>query len=335
LPQQIQKAQLDAASAKSAFDAADKVYNSRKDLFQQGALPRRELDAAEVALVAARSQNEQAKKQLADLQRVGKEQALKSAEGQKVSAEGKYHGAAVQLSYSEIRSPIDGVVTDRPLYVGDLATANQPLLTVMNISRLIAKGHIPQSEAALLKAGNPAQLKVPGMDDPIEGKVTLVSPALDPGSTTIEVWVEANKANSNLRPGITVQVAMTVKTVTDAVVIPASAVFKNPEGSGDYVLIAGTDDKAHLKTVQVGIRNSDDAQIINGIKEGDPVIINGGYAVPDGTKIKVEKAEAPEKEGSDTADKKDAVADDKNKVGDKKTDKKNDAAGKPGSKDKE
>ena len=189
LPQQIQKAQLDAASAKSAFEAADKVYNSRKDLFQQGALPRRELDAAEVALVAARSQNEQAQKQLADLQRVGREQALKSAQGTRLSAEGKYRGAAAQLSYSEIKSPIDGVVTDRPLYVGDLATANQPLLTVMNISKLIAKGHIPQSEATQLKVGNPAQLKVPGLEDPMEGKVTLVSPALDPGSTTIEVWV--------------------------------------------------------------------------------------------------------------------------------------------------
>src|SRR6202140_3609590 len=148
LPQQIQKAQLDAASAKSAFDAAEKVYNSRKDLFQQGALPRRELDAAEVALVAARSQNEQAQKQLADLQRIGKEQALKSAEAQRLSAEGKYHGAAAQLSYSEIKSPIDGVVTDRPLNVGDVATANQPLMTVMNISRLIAKGHTPQAEPA-------------------------------------------------------------------------------------------------------------------------------------------------------------------------------------------
>jgi HlyD family secretion protein len=319
LPQQIQKAQLDAASAKSAFEAAEKVYNSRKDLFQQGALPRRELDAAEVALVAARSQNEQAQKQLADLQRVGREQALKSAQGQRLSAEGKYRGAAAQLSYSEIKSPIDGVVTDRPLYVGDLATANQPLLTVMNISKLIAKGHIPQSEAAQLKVGNPAQLKVPGIDEPIEGKVTLVSPALDPGSTTIEVWVEAKKPNPALRPGITVQVAMTVKTVKDAVVVPAAAVYKNPEGNGNYVLVAGTDEKAHVKPVQVGIRNGEDAQIASGIAVGDPVITSGGYAVPDGTKIKVEKPEAPEKagadkEGADNADKKDAGdADDKDK----------------------
>jgi HlyD family secretion protein len=329
IPQQVQKAELDAASAKSAFDAQGKIYNSRKDLFQQGAIPRRELDTAEVALVAARSQNEQAQKQLADLQRLGKEQALKSAQGQKMSAEGKYLGAKAQLSYSEIRSPIDGVITDRPLYVGDLATTNLPLLTVMNVSKLIAKGHLPQSEAAQLKAGNAAEIKVLGVEEPIEGKVTLVSPALDPGSTTLEVWVEARKPNPALRPGITVQVEMTAKTDKDALVVPAAAVFKNPEGGGDYVLVAGTDDKAHLKTVHVGLRSADSAEIISGIKEGDPVITTGGYAVPDGTKIKIEKPEAPEKEGA-AGDKK-AVADEK----DEKKDAKKGAPAKPDDKDKE
>jgi hypothetical protein len=94
-------------------------------------------------------------------------------------------------------------------------------------------------------------------------------------------------------------------------------VYKNPEGNGDYVLIAGTDEKAHVKPVQVGIRNGEDAQIASGINAGDPVITAGGYAVPDGTKIKVEKPEAPEKAGAgkagaDKADKKDADdADDK------------------------
>ena len=53
-----------------------------------------------------------------------------------------------------IHSPIDGVVTDRPLYQGELATANQPILTVMNTSKLIAKAHVPQSEAVLLKVGD-------------------------------------------------------------------------------------------------------------------------------------------------------------------------------------
>jgi len=319
LPQQIQKAELDAAAAKAAFDAQQKVYDSRKGLFQQGALPRRELDAAEVALVQARSQNEQAQKQFADLQRLGKQQALKAAKGSQESAQGHYRAAAAQLSYSEIRSPIDGVVTDRPLYVGDLATANQPILTVMNTSKLIAKAHIPQSEAATLKVGNPAELRVPGLDDPVKGRVSLVSPALDPGSTTIEVWVESSQPNGAVKPGMTVEVSMISKTAKDAVVVPTAAIFKNAEGA-DYVLLAGSDGKAHQKTVQLGVRNAELTQVAAGINPGDLVITYGGYAVPDGTQINIEKPGADEK----------AVADK-----DKKPDKADSSVKPPANKDKE
>jgi len=304
VPQQLQKAELDALAAKSAFDAAQKVYDSRKELFQQGALPRRDFDSAEVTLAQARSLNEQAQRQLTDLQRLGKEQALKSAQGSRLSAEGKYRGAEALLSYSEIRSPIDGVVTDRPLYVGDLATANQPILTVMDLSRLIAKSHVPQSEAAVLKVGNAAELKVLGLDEAIKGRVSLVSPALDPGSTTIEVWVEASKPNPALKPGMTVEVSMTAKTVKDALVVPTPAVFKNTDGA-DYVLLAGSDGHAHLKTVQAGVRNAEFTQIVSGVVANDPVITSGGYALPDNTQIKIAAPEAAEKEGGDKADKTD------------------------------
>jgi HlyD family secretion protein len=316
LPQQVQKAELDAVSAKSAFDAQQKVYDSRKELFQQGAIPRKDLDSAEVAFLQARSQNEQAQKQLADLQRLGKEEALRAAQGSRLSAEGHMLGAEAQLSYSQIRSPINGVVTDRPLFEGDLATANQPILTVMNTSRLIAKAHIPESEAAVLKAGNPAELKIPGLDEALKGRVSLVSPALDPGSTTIEVWVEASKPNPALKPGMSVELSMTARMVKDAIVVPTSAVFKNSEGA-DYVLLAGSDEKAHQKTVRLGVHNSELTQIANGVNPGDPVITTGGYAVPDGTQIKIEK---PEEKAAADKDEKDAGKDEKDdKVDNTKT----------------
>ncbi len=309
IPQQVQKAELDAVTAKAAFDAQQRTYDSRKELFQQGALPRRDLDAAGVALAQARSVNDVAQKQLVDLQRIGKEQALKSAHGSQLSAEGQMRTAEAMFSYSEIRAPIDGVVTDRPLYAGDLAMANQPILTVMNLSRLIAKAHIPQSEAAALKVGNPAEIKVDGIDAPVMGHVTLVSPALDPGSTTVEIWVEATKSNAALKPGMTVQVSMTAKTVNDAILVPASAVFKNPDTGADYVVLAGTDQKAHWKTVQIGVRNADRSQVVSGINANDQVISSGGYALPDGTKIKIEVPAPAEKEdkadGSSKPDDKD------------------------------
>lgn len=303
LPQQIQKAELDAKAAKLAFDAQQKVYDARKQLYEQGALPRRDFDMADVALAQARSANEQAQKQLADLQRLGKEQALKSAGGQRSAAEGKYRNAQAQLSYSEIRSPIDGVVTDRPQYQGELATANQPLLTVMNTSRLIAKAHISQSEAVLLKVGNRAEIELPGLDEPIQAKVSLISPALDPGSTTIEVWVESTKPNSALKPGMNARVSVIAKSEEDALVVPAAAVYKSEE-AGDYVMLAGSDKKAHLTKVKVGIRTKELAQIESGIKENDSVITVGGYALPDGTQIQIEATPAPEPEKGGAADEK-------------------------------
>ena len=84
--------------------------------------------------------------------------------------------------------------------------------------------------------------------------------------------------------------------------VPTDAVFKNSEGA-DYVLLAGADEKAHQKTVQLGIRNSDLTQIASGINPGDPVITTGGYAVPDGTQIKIEKPGADEKEAADKEEK--------------------------------
>src|SRR5258708_14791327 len=93
---------------------------------------------------------------------------------------------------------------------------------------------------------------------------------------------------------MTVAVAMTAKTVKDVIVVAASAFFRREE-AGDYVMLAGSDNKAHQKKVQIGIRNKESAQIIGGISAGDPVITSGGYALPDGTQIKIE---APEKEES-------------------------------------
>ena len=289
LPQQIQKARLDAAAAKSAYEAQQKVYDSRKSLFQQGAVPRRDLDAAEVALAQAKSQYESSQSQFEDLQRVEEEQLRKAAGGQLSAAQGKYEGAQAQLSYSEIRSPIDGVVTDRPLYAGDLASANQPLLTVMDMSRLIAKAHLAGADGAALKVGDAAELRLPGVDEPVKARVTLVSPALDPGSTTIEVWFEAVKANPALHPGMTVQVSAIAKTVKDALVVPDSALFRNPDG-GEYLLLAGADARAHVQEVHTGISNAGSTQVVDGLKPGDSVIVEGGYGVPDNTQIKIESA---------------------------------------------
>jgi multidrug efflux pump subunit AcrA (membrane-fusion protein) len=293
LPEEIQKAEAEAQQSKQALEAQEKVYQSRQQLYEQGALPRKELDQSSVEIIQARNQYAIAKRHLDTLLAIGKQQELKAAAGQLESAKGKYMGAQAQLSYSEIRSPIDGVVTDRPLYPGEMAAAGTAVVTVMDISAVIAKAHIPQADAALLKVGDKGTITVPGLDEPVEGAVTVVSPALDPNSTTVEVWLEARNPKQRLKPGTSVQLSLTAKTVKDALVVPAAAVISAADGSS-AVMIAGSDGKAHQKTVKLGIRQDDDIQILEGVTEADKVVATGAYGLPDNTKIKIEMpAETP------------------------------------------
>ena len=299
LPEEIQKAEAEAQQAKQALDAQEKVFESRQQLFDQGALPRKELDQSRVDITQARNQYAIAKKHVDYLVAKGKEQQLKAATGQLESAKGKYLGAQAQLSYSEIRSPINGFITDRPLYPGEMAAAGTALLTVMDLSSVIAKAHIPQSDAAALKVGDKGTMTVPGMDAPVEGKVTIISPALDPGSTTVEVWFEAKNPKHVLKPGTSVQLSLTAQTAKDALVVPVNSVLTAPDGS-TTVMVAGTDGRAHQTAVKLGIRNGDDVQILEGVTANDKVVANGAYGLPDKTKIQA--AEAPaEGEGSKPA----------------------------------
>ena len=289
LPEEIQKAELDVKAAKANLDAAQKIYDSRVLLFKQGALPRKELDASEVALTQARNQYEISLQHLNSLQAVGKQNTIKSATGQLTSAKGKYEGAQAQLFYSEIRSPMNGVVTDRPLYPGEMATAGTPLITVMDLSQVIAKAHIPQDQAALLKVGDPALLRSPDVPKPVNGKVSLVSPALDPNSTTVEIWLQAPNANQQLKPGTSVKLTIVARSIPDALVIPASALLTTPDGA-TTVMVLGSDGRAHQHTVKTGVRQGDEVQVTDGLKADDTVITSGAYGLPDNTKIRLENA---------------------------------------------
>jgi RND family efflux transporter MFP subunit len=161
----------------------------------------------------------------------------------------------------------------------------------MDNSSLIAKAHISQAQAAGLKKGSDAEIRIAGQDDPVPAKLSLVSPALDPGSTTIEVWVQAAKPPDALRPGMTVQISITAATVQDAVIVPNNSIFQTNDGA-NYVVVAGSDNVAHQKNVRLGIRGVTETQITSGVNAGESVITSGGYGLPDKTKIKIE---APEK----------------------------------------
>jgi HlyD family secretion protein len=292
VPQEQTQARLDLEQTKTAADLADSIARARAQLFAQGAIPGRDLDTANASARQAQAAYQIAKQKYDSIASVGKQASLQTAEGQLTSAKGKYLAAEAQLGYTRIVTPISGVVTDRPLFAGETAAAGTPVVTVMDTSILLAKMHLAQRQAQQLAIGSEATLTVPGIDDPLKATVSLISPALDPGSTTVEVWIRVKNADGKLKAGTAVHANIDGRTLHKALVVPADAVQRSSESGGKIVMVIAADGTAHKKNVTVGVQTAETAQITEGLTPADLVITSGGYGLDDGTKVKIEPADA-------------------------------------------
>ncbi len=280
----LQSAEHDLKIAKQQLNAAQSLYDSRETLYKQGAMSRKDVQDASIALTQARNQYDLAEKQY----------TLKSAEGQLTAAKGKLAAAEADVSYSTIVSPFDGVVTDRPYYAGETPPSGSPVVTVMDLSKVVARAYLTPQQASRLHVGDAAAVTAENGRAEIPGKVTVVSPALDPNSTTIQVWVEAANPGGHLKPGTSVTVSIVTSTVKDALVVPAEAILSAADGTNS-VMVIGNDRVAHAVAVRTGVRQDDDLQILSGLQPGQQVVTQGAYGLPDGAKVTISAPEPAEK----------------------------------------
>ena len=305
VPESLVKAQADVENDKEALAAAQKLLDSQKKLFQQGALAGRRVDEAQVAYIAAKTQLEGANEHLRTLNSVSKQDQVALAQAQLEAAKAQLASVKAQLSYAEIVSPRSGVVADRPVYEGEMAVPGTPLLTVMDISRVVARVNIPQNQGGGVKVGQTADIIPADGGDTVQGRVTVVSPATDANSTTLQVWVQADNPGEKLKPGASVHVKVITELVKNATTVPATAILPGEEG-GTAVLTIDAESIAHKHPVTLGIREGNKVQILTGARPGDEVVVVGGLGVDD--KAKVKKVDTTVEE-SDDDDQPDAAKD--------------------------
>ena len=278
-----QSAEHDLKIAKEQFEAAQSVYDSRVSLYKQGAASQKDVQDAQIALSQASNQYGLTQKQY----------NLKSAEGQLTSAKGKLASAQAQVDYTTIVSPIDGVVTDRPFFAGETPPTGVPILTVMDLSKVVARAYLTAAQVAQLHVGDTASLVADNTDAQIEGKVTVVSPALDPNSTTVQLWVEAANPGGRLKPGSTVGLKIVAGTVKEALVVPAEAILTASDNTTS-VMVIGQDQVVHRTVIKTGIRQKGEVQVLTGLKAGDQVVTQGAYGLPDGAKVTLSTPAEPQ-----------------------------------------
>ncbi len=192
--------------------------------------------------------------------------------------------ANLELSYANVEAPISGVIASRSIKTGNFVQINTPIFRIVDTSRLEATLNVPERELVTLKAGLPVLLQVDALPGKtFTGTVDRVSPVVDSGSGTFRV-VCAFKGDGILQPGMFGRVKIDYDQRADALVVPRVALL---EDDGDPAVFVVTGDKTERVPVKLGYMDGSWAEVREGVKEGEQVVVAGKTALRDGTVVQV------------------------------------------------
>jgi RND family efflux transporter MFP subunit len=262
---QLKQAEAALQQAKASFDNAKASRARNEDLFQRGIVARKDLEDART-----------------------QESVATAAEQQ---AEAALELARLQVARSEIVSPLNGAVAKRFVSVGEQVdgTAAQPIVEVAGLRELEFLGNAPAMYLAKLRPGESVDVTteaVPGTKFP--GRVVAVSPSVDPATGVGSVRIRVPNAKGLLRLGFFLNAEVPIDTHARALTIPPEAIYRNESGQTRVFVV--NQDSAKAVPVKVGIETKDRVELADAgtIREGDNIILSGGYGLGDSAKIQVQ-----------------------------------------------
>jgi membrane fusion protein, multidrug efflux system len=251
-----------------------------------------ELEADEYVLSEQRAELNY-KKQEADFERLKSmfsedllskeefEQSRYATEGLKVD----WKQAELNLSYTKIKSPINGVIGDRLRKPGDRIQPTDKLFSVINTNEMIAIVYVPEKEIGRVKKGQKAFITSDNLKNTrFKGWLKRVSPVIDPASGTFKVTIGVKNVDGALRAGMFVNAYIVTAVHKDAVLIPKTALVYENEAMSVFVV---KDSLAHKITLDIGFEDHEKIESLEGIEEGDKVIVVGQAGLKDQTKVKI------------------------------------------------
>jgi membrane fusion protein (multidrug efflux system) len=251
----IQAPEVEAqlASAEAALSVAQSQAGRSAALFGQQIITAAEHERDQASLVAARATRDQLK---------------------------------TRLGYADVLAPVGGVVMDKRVEAGDLASAQSRLFTVADVSTLVVRVPISELDVTALREGMPVRVTLdalPGRE--LQGTVRRVFPAADSVTRLVPVEVAiSGTANRDVRPGFLARASFALSPRTGVLLVPGAALLQNPRGAAVYVVSGG---KAALRPVERGATFDGRVEITSGLSVGDSVVVAGNTMLRDGAQVRI------------------------------------------------
>ena len=220
------------------------------------------------------------------------EQLDLQAEGQLTALESQIKQLDLQLETLRLNrekmavtSTIDGVVSALPVVEGQMAAASTVVAMVVNIDKLLLDVQIGETYIMGVQKGDEMEILIPSFGNrSVTGRVRTIPPNINPQTRAYTVTLEVDNPDRAIKGGMYGETNLVIERIEKALVVPQYAVLKLEDGLAVFVEENGF---AYKKPVALGLTLGNQAQILEGIKEGDQVIVEGQYAVTEGRAVNV------------------------------------------------
>lgn len=262
LAAQVLQAQGNLSAAQSNFEQAELDYNRYAALSSQGAISAQLLDNARTKRDAAA--------------------------GQVRSAEGNVRLVEEKLNNGNVMAPRDGVVTKKYVQSGTYTRAGAPIITLADLSILVAKAAVGESQVADLSIGSKVKVRVDAVSgQEFSGTITRISPVAALPARTFTAEISIPNEQGFLKAGMFAKVEMAGKVHPNALVIPESALVMRDDQK--TVFVVGADNKVQQRILKLGFVGDGLAEVLAGVSQGETIVVEGQNKVKDGAEVTVAK----------------------------------------------
>ena len=196
-----------------------------------------------------------------------------------------YDLAKLEYSYTEIRAPIDGVISERFIKIGNTIEVNAESFEITSLEPLISYLHVPEREFRRIQKGQTATISIDALENTtFEGSVARISPVVDPQTGTFKITIEVIDETRVLKPGMFGRIDIVHDVHTNALLVPRSAVI-DADGQSSVFIVA--DDVAERRQVATGFAENGQVEILDGLADGDQVVVVGQTSLKDGSKVSI------------------------------------------------
>ena len=283
--EELRQAEETVKQAQSRFDNARLQRERVESLFKKQVISKKEFDTADMEHSVTEAQLASSQQNLKLLREGPRPEVREAAQGKLKEMEAILAQERIRLQNSSVVAPFDGEVTRKHVETGALVSPSTPIVTIVHTRILKVVANVMEKDVPLLKTGMKARIRLEAYPDKLfEGRVERMNSALDLATRTIQTEVHIPNSNRMLKPGMFAKLEIILSEKPQALVVPGEAVLEE-RGARFVFLVKGS--QAFRKEVITGIAQEQDLEILDGLKEGDRVIVKGQESTKDGASVRV------------------------------------------------